>query len=133
MFVMEENVKIYIELIENSAEASRLLTLSQMAIDDGDLTLSQKYFLQVKDILNTLNKDTFEEVKELANVSTDESEDYDISSLNLSCLLMSACKTATTLMDIELFDQSNPTKQALLTRLVKTLNACSELYGILFN
>ena len=130
---MEEKIKIYLELIENTTEASKLLIASQVALDDGDLTLSQKYFLQVKDILNTLNGDTFEEVKELYSDPTDESEDYDISSLNLAQLLCVSAKTASTLLSIELDDQSNPTKSALENKLVKTLNACSELFGILFN
>ena len=130
---MEESIKIYLELVENTSEASRLLVLSQIALDDGDLVQSQKYFLQAKDILNTLTNDTFLEVKELLPNATEESEDYDITSLNLSCLLNSACKTATTLLGIDLEQQSSPVKQALLTKLVKTLNACTELYGILFN
>ena len=130
---MEEKIKIYLELIENTTEASKLLIASQVALDDGDLTLSQKYFLQVKDILNTLNGDTFDEVKELYSDPTDESEDYDISSLNLAQLLCVSAKTASTLLSIELDDQSNPTKSALENKLVKTLNACSELFGILFN
>lgn len=130
---MEEKVKVYLELIENTTEASRLLIASQAALDDGDLTLSQKYFLQVKDILNTLNGDTFKEVKELYNDATEESEDYDISSLNLAQLLCVSAKTASTLLSIELDDISNPTKSALENKLVKILNACSELSGILFN
>ena len=130
---MEEIVKIYLELIENTSEASRLLIASQVALDDGDLALSQKYFLQVKDILNTLNSDTFIEVKEMYKDCTDESEDYDISSLNLAELLCNASKVATTLLSIELDDQNNPTKSALENKLAKILNACSELFGILFN
>ena len=130
---MEEKVKVYLELIENTSEASRLLIASQVALDDGDLALSQKYFLQVKDILNTLNGDTFEEVKQLYANPTEESEDYDISALNLAQLLCVSAKTASTLISIELDDMSNPTKSALENKLVKTLNACSELFGILFN
>ena len=131
--VMEEKVKVYLELVENTSEASRLLIASQVALDDGDLALSQKYFLQVKDILNTLNGDIFEEVKELYDNITEESEDYDISSLNLAELLCTSAKIATTLLSFELYDQNNPTKSALENKLVKTLNAISELFGILFN
>ena len=37
-----ENIQIYEELIEGASESSKLLILSQLAIDDGDLALSQK-------------------------------------------------------------------------------------------
>ena len=130
---MEEAVKIYGELLENASECSRLLILSQIALDDGDLALSQKYFLNVKDILNTLCNDTFNEVKELYNNQVLESADYDISSLNLACLLNDACKTASTLLIMELEDQNNPIKNAVLEKLIKILNACIELYETLFN
>ena len=130
---MEDSKKIYLELLENTAEASKLLVCSQLALDDGDLSLSQKHFLQAKDILATLTNDTFKEVAELANDPTDECEDYDISQLNLASLLMGACKIASTLLDIDINNPTNPTKDALLTKLVTLLNACTELYGILFN
>ena len=60
-----ENIKIYEELIENASECAKLLTQSQIALDDGDLALSQKYFLQVKSTLSALNLDTFNEIKSL--------------------------------------------------------------------
>lgn len=125
--------KIYGELIENASHCTKLLILSQLAIDEGDLGLSQKYFLQVKDILNTLNKDTFLEVKELCSTEVTESDDYDISFLNLACLLSDATKTASTLLIMELEDQQNPIKNVMLIKLIKTLNACTELYETLFN
>ena len=98
---MNENIKMYCELIENANECSKLLILSQIAIDDGNLTLSQKYFLQVKDILNTLVNDTFNEIKELCSSPVLDSDDYDISSLNLASLLNDACHSAGTLVSME--------------------------------
>ncbi len=130
---MNKNIKTYCELIENANECSKLLILSQIAIDDGDLTLSQKYFLQVKDILNTLVGDTFNEIKELCSSPVLESDDYDISSLNLAALLSDACHSAGVLVSMENEEQSNSIKEAILTKLVKTLNACTELYSTLFN
>ncbi len=130
---MNENIKMYCELIENANECSKLLILSQIAIDDGDLTLSQKYFLQVKDILNTLVNDTFNEIKELCSSPVLDSDDYDISSLNLASLLNDACHSAGTLVSMENENETNSLKQAILTKLAKTLNACTELYNTLFN
>ncbi|MBO5884832.1 MAG: hypothetical protein J6Q51_03450 [Clostridia bacterium] len=127
------NIMIYEELIEGASESSKLLILSQLAIDDGDLTLSQKYFLQVKDILNTLKNDTFEEIKELYNNEVLDSDDYDITSLNLAALLNDACKTASVLIGMEVEEQSQTLKAVMLEKLIKTLNACSELFDTLFN
>lgn len=128
-----ENIKIYEELIEAASESSKLLILSQLAIDDGDLAQSQKYFLQVKDILNTLKNDTFEEVKELLAEDITDSDDYDISSLNLACLLNDACKTAGILIGMELEQQPDAIKNVMLNKIAKTINACIELFDTLFN
>ncbi len=128
-----QNVKIYCELMENCNECARLLILSQLAIDDGDLPLSQKYFLQVKDILSTLVKDTFEEVKRLYNSNIFDNDDYDISTLNLACILNKICKSASILVDMEYNNQSETIKNSILYQLIKTLNACIELYEALFN
>ena len=128
-----ENIKIYEELIEAASESSKLLILSQLAIDDGDLAQSQKYFLQVKDILNTLKNDTFKEVKELLAEDITDSDDYDISSLNLACLLNDACKTAGILIGMELEQQPDAIKNVMLNKIAKTINACIELFDTLFN
>ena len=128
-----ENIKIYEELIEGASQSSKLLILSQLAIDDGDLALSQKYFLQVKDILNTLCNDTFVEIKELAQNEIQESDDYDISSLHLACLLNDACHSAGVLVGMELENQPDSLKNVILTKLIKTLNASQELFETLFN
>lgn len=128
-----ENIRIYEELIEAASESSKLLILSQLAIDDGDLALSQKYFLQVKDILNSLKNDTFEEIKELITDEISDSDDYDISSLNLACLLNDCCKTAGILIGMELDNQPDSIKNVMLHKIVKTINACTELFDTLFN
>lgn len=128
-----ENIQIYEELIEGASESSKLLILSQLAIDDGDLALSQKYFLQVKDVLTTLKKDTFEEVKDLYPEYLTDSEDYDISSLHLACLLNDAIKTASILIGMEVEQQTDTLKNAMLNKLIKTINACTELFDTLFN
>lgn len=128
-----ENIKIYEELIENASECAKLLTQSQIALDDGDLALSQKYFLQVKSTLSALNLDTFNEIKSLCNEEITESDDYDISSLNLACLLDDAVKTCGVLIGMELDDEKENIKQMMLSKLIKTLNAVSELFETLFN
>ena len=128
-----ENIKIYEELIENASECAKLLTQSQIALDDGDLALSQKYFLQVKSTLSALNLDTFNEIKSLCNEEIIESDDYDISSLNLACLLDDSVKTCGVLIGMELDDEKENIKQMMLSKLIKTLNAVSELFETLFN
>ena len=128
-----ENISIYEELIEGASQSSKLLILSQLAIDDGDLALSQKYFLEVKDILTTLNKDTFLEIKELCSNEVTESDDYDISSLHLACLLNDACHTAGVLIGMELENQPDTIKASILNKICKTINAISELFETLFN
>lgn len=124
--------KTYIELIENLAECSKLLLKSQIAIDDGDIAQSQKLFLNVKDIMSTLVKDTFVEVYEMCG-NNNEKVDYDISSLNLAQLMCDGVKLATTLLDISLDGNTNPAKTALCEKLVSTLNSITELYEQLFN
>lgn len=127
-----ENIKIYCELIENCNECVRLLILSQLAIDEGDLPLSQKYFLKVKDILESLTKDTFEEVKNLSKTKILDCDDYDISALNLAILLNNVCQSASILIGMESENQLDTIKESILQKLLKTLNSCIELYEALF-
>ena len=89
--------------------------------------------MQVKDVLTTLKKDTFEEVKDLYPEYLTDSEDYDISSLHLACLLNDAIKTASILIGMEVEQQTDTLKNAMLNKLIKTINACTELFDTLFN
>ncbi len=130
---MNENIKVYAELIESANQCSKLLIQSQLSIENGDLALSQKQFLQVKDILNTLVNDTFNEIKELCHTPVVESDDYDISSLYLASLLNDSCHLAGVLISLENEEQTHSIKEAILTKLIKSLNACTELFFTLFN
>lgn len=130
---MNNNIKTLCELTEGANECSKLLILSQLALDNGDLNNSQKYFLQTKDILKTLTSDTFNEIKELTNSNVLETVDYDISSLNLACLLNDGCYYASILIAMENEeDKNNLIKESVVTKLIKILNSCTELYNILF-
>lgn len=121
------------ELLEVCSQSSKLLISSQLALDDGDIVLSQKHFKNAKDILNTAKNDCFEEIKEILNCNITESSDYDISSLNLAIVLNDVCHEISTLISMECENQTGTIREITCQKLIKNINACNELYDTLFN
>ena len=66
------------ELIENCGTINDYLIKGQMALEDGDIMLSQKYNKNAQGLLKACIGDVFEEVKEVLDCDIAEVNDYDL-------------------------------------------------------
>lgn len=131
---MEKNIAILSELIEQSSEASKLIVSNAIAMDNGEIEPAQKYLKEAKQLLSTMIKDTFVEVRDiLTEVSTDE-ESYDFSTLDMAKLLSKVAFHAASLINCYINKFTGSVMTNTEVKLMKCINATRSLVSaILLN
>ena len=119
------------ELIETFAHACNAFIKAEMALNDGDLTLSQKYTKEGQTLVNALKKDTFIEEEELLTSSTEEVNDYDYpNSMELIKALNEINMSAGSYMAVEHMEGVG--RNIAVKNLTKAINTVKEIYDAMF-
>jgi len=73
-----EKENIILELLQNTAYVGKLLSISEIAINDGDIESCQKNTKEAQALLSTLKNDSFKEFEECFELENSETNDYDL-------------------------------------------------------
>lgn len=123
------NIQLLSELLETSASACENFIKSEMALNDGEITESQKYSKNGQILMKALISDTFKEVEELGNNSL-EVNDYDIASnMELVKALNNISKCVGSLLST---NENDTVKNIAIKNLFKAINTAKEIYQTLF-
>lgn len=121
--------KLLSELLETSANACDAFIKSEIALNDGDLTTSQKFSKNGQTLMKALILDTFIEVEEALGENLQETFDYDyanvlelIRSLNEISMYVGAYIEA----------EEEVIKNIAIKNLFKAINTSKEIYLALF-
>lgn len=121
--------KLLSELLETSANACDAFIKSEIALNDGDLTTSQKFSKNGQTLMKALILDTFNEVEEALGENLQETFDYDyanvlelIRSLNEISMYVGAYIEA----------EEEVIKNIAIKNLFKAINTSKEIYLALF-
>lgn len=132
---MDEKIyKVISELIEHSCHAGELLIGGEIALNDGNLEMSQKLNIDAQNLLNTMIKDIFEETRQILNTSCDKVDEYDLpNTLTLAQQLAKLSQNAASLIGVVL-DKQNSVIQGIVTNKILThINTIIEIYNSIFN
>lgn len=131
---MDKNISVLNELIEQSAEANRLLLSNAIAMENGSIAEAQKHLQDATKLLRTMIKYVFEEVKEVFADPDNEEEDYDFSVLDLAKLLSQVIYNGACLQNSILSGDVEMVRHTFELKLLKCINATKSLaMAILLN
>ena len=131
---MNKSISTLSELIEHSSEANKLLISNAIAMENGEIAQAQKYLKEASSLLSVMLKDVFEETKQILSSITDDEEDYDFSTLDISKLLCKITYNASSLINCLVNEESLVVKNNIETKLNKCINATESLVNsILLN
>lgn len=131
---MNKKIIVLSELIENSSEVNRLLISNAIAMENGEILEAQNFLKQATALLATMIKDVFVETKEFLQIDNNDEDVYDFSMLDIAKLLTKVCFNASSLINCYIQDSDACVKDAIETRLIKSLNAVKSLsLSILLN
>lgn len=121
------------ELIENCGQISKLLISSEIAINDGDLALSQKSMIEAQALIKVMLEDVFLEVKEEFNIDNKDVFDYDIpTTLELVKFFNDAVYNAGVLINLLIDKGGEEIIKSIQTKIVKDLNTIEEIATAIF-
>ena len=72
-----EKIKLLSEIIEQAGQASKFLTASEIAMNDGDIAECQKQSKKAQELLKTMVRDVFVEFEEEYGELGNQTNDYD--------------------------------------------------------
>lgn len=120
------------ELVENASEASKFLIQSEIYLNDGELSDSQKATMNAVAILNTLKDDVFEEVAEEFELDIKKSDDCDMSALNLAYCLADVCHCGGVLLGMLTEEIEDRVVDIAKTKLARAIANSVELFENLY-
>ncbi len=130
----EKLYKTISELIEHSSHASDLLITGEIALNDGDLELSQKSNIEAQNLISTMIKDIFEETKQELNITSDKVDDYDIpTTLELAKHLAKLSNSAASYIGVVLDAQNSVILGIVSNKIATSINTVVEIYNAIFN
>ena len=129
---MDKNIATLSELIEHSAEVTKLLISNGIDMENGDIASAQKNIKDATNLLSVMLKDIFVEAAAILNVNTDEEDDYDFSTLDIAKLLTSVIYNAGNLIGLYVENKKDAVTKAVETKLTKSINATRSLANTLF-
>ena len=123
------NFELLSELLETSATACENFLKSEIALNDGDVELCQKYSKDGQQLVKTLIKDTFKEFKDEFNCNIEDVQDYDYpNNMELVVALNSISKNIGALLSSD----DDKIKNLIIEKLCKSINTVIEIYLTLF-
>lgn len=131
---MEKKIAILSELIEQSSEASKLIVSNAIAMDNGEIEPAQKYLKEATQLLTTMIKDTFIEVRDILTEVSNDEESYDFSTLDMAKLLSKVAFYGASLINCYINNFTGSVLANTEVKLMKCINATRSLVSaILLN
>ena len=128
-----ESMKCLGELIENSGHIAKILLAGEIAMNDGDLQMSQKCTIEAQNLIKVMLDDVFQEVVDEFNIQNDECVDYDLpTTLELARVLSEMNYNAGVLINLILDKQSDSIIDGVKTKIVKDINTIKEIATAIF-
>jgi len=128
-----ESFKCLGELIENSGHIAKILLAGEIAMNDGDLALSQKCTIEAQNLIKVMLDDVFQEVVEEFGIQNDECVDYDLpTTLELARVLSEMNYNAGVLINLILDKQSESVVDSVKTKIIKDINTVKEIATAIF-
>lgn len=130
----EKLYKTLSELIEHATHTSDLLIGGEIALNDGEIELSQKNNVEAQNMLHTMIKDIFEETKQELSLDCDKVNDYDLpTTLELARQLVKVANNAASYITVVLDAQNTVIKGIVANKLQTSINTVVEIYNAIFN
>lgn len=124
-----KNLELLSELLETSASACENFIISEIALNDGNVELSQKASRDGQQLLKTLIKDTFLEFKEEFDTVSTNCLDYDYpNNMELIKALNSITKNGGALLGCD----DEKIVKIIAEKLQQSINTAVEIYINLF-
>ncbi len=121
------------ELIETCGHACNAFLKAEMALNDGDLQLSQKFTKEGQVLVNALKTDTFLEMKEFFVEQINEVNDYDYPcSMELIKALNEVNMNAGSYLAVHEEENGTIGKNIAIKNLLKSINTVVEIYTQMF-
>lgn len=128
-----EEIKKLGELIENCGHLSKLLLTSEIAMNDGELELSQKNMKEAQRLVKVMLDDVFNEVAEMFKVECNDVLDYDLpTTLEMVKAMNDATYNAGILINLILDKSSETIIESVKIKILKALNAIDEMAQAIF-
>lgn len=128
-----EEIKKLGELVENCGHISKQLLASEIAMNDGDLALSQKNMMEAQSLVKVMLDDVFKEVIEMFEIENNETVDYDMpTALEMARVMNEAVYNAGVLINLILDNSSATIMDSVKLKLVKDLNTVDEIAQAIF-
>lgn len=129
----EQKNKVLAEFVEQAGYVIKVGIASEMAMNDGDIALCQKYTKEVQAFLKTMVKDVFEECKEAFSIQHNNTNDYDIPNmLELVKQLAEGVYYAGVLQGL-IMENAMPTmQQNTAEKFITALQTVTEIYIAMF-
>lgn len=122
------------ELLEHSSHAAKLLVSSEIALNDGEITLTQKYNKEAQSLIEIMTKDIFLEIEEVLDSSSDQTNDYDLpNNLELIKQLADIAYNCGVMLGIVVEDTASLVRKTVEEKLLKSINTVVEIYNQLYN
>lgn len=131
---MDEQINLLIEITNQANRAIKLLTTSEIAIENGDLQTSLNCTKEVKQLLKTMFKDTFLEYEELFGVKSLKTTNYNTPTpLELAKSLSNLGYNATSLLSLLIENKSGTLTENLKTLIAIDLNTVKEIVTSIYD
>lgn len=131
---MDEQINLLIEITNQSNQVIKLLTTSEIAIENGDLQTSLNCTKEAKQLLKTMFKDTFLEYEELFRVKSLKTTDYDTPTpLELAKSLSNLGYNTTSLLSLLIENKSGTLTENLKTLIATDLNTVKEIVTSIYD
>ena len=128
-----EEIKKLGELIENCGHLSKLLLTSEIAMNDGELELSQKNMKEAQRLVKVMLDDVFNEVAEMFEIECNDVLDYDLpTTLEMVKAMNDATYNAGILINLILDKSSETIIESVKIKILKALNAIDEMAQAIF-
>ncbi len=128
-----EEIKKLGELIENCGHLSKLLLTSEIAMNDGELELSQKNMKEAQRLVKVMLDDVFNEVAEMFEIECNDVLDYDLpTTLEMIKAMNDATYNAGILINLILDKSSETIIESVKIKILKALNAIDEMAQAIF-
>ena len=128
-----EEIKKLGELIENCGHLSKLLLTSEIAMNDGELELSQKNMKEAQRLVKVMLDDVFNEGAEMFEIECNDVLDYDLpTTLEMVKAMNDATYNAGILINLILDKSSETIIESVKIKILKALNAIDEMAQAIF-
>lgn len=131
---MEELTEVLYEMVEHTGYVSKLLISSEIAMNDGEISESQKNTKEAQTLLGTIIGDVFVEFAEACEIENNDTNDYDIPTcLELVRQLNDIQYNVGVLLGLIADEQNDNILKTCELKIKKSINTVIKIYNNIYN